>query len=151
MYSVEEFDILKTKVLKYILYKKRTEQEIITKFADYKGEILDDVIDYLKDAGYINDKEYIRRAVNEYINLKNLSLKEISYKLYTKGLKRDIIDEYITQFKDELEEYEVNSAKNIINKKISTMNLEDIILLLKKKGYKGESIRDALEGMNINE
>ena len=27
-YSVEEFDAIKTKVLKYVLYKKRTKQEI---------------------------------------------------------------------------------------------------------------------------
>ena len=33
MYTIEEFDEQKTKILKYILYKKRTEQEIRTKFA----------------------------------------------------------------------------------------------------------------------
>ena len=32
MYSLEEFDEAKTRVLKYILYKKRTENEIKTKF-----------------------------------------------------------------------------------------------------------------------
>ena len=32
MQDIEEFDKLKTKVLKYILYKKRTEQEIRQKF-----------------------------------------------------------------------------------------------------------------------
>ena len=33
MYTVEEFDQQKTKILKYILYKKITEQEIRKKFA----------------------------------------------------------------------------------------------------------------------
>ena len=32
MYTVEEFDKEKTKVLKYILYKKRSEAEIRKKF-----------------------------------------------------------------------------------------------------------------------
>ena len=32
MYTVEEFDKEKTKVLKYILYKKRSEREIRNKF-----------------------------------------------------------------------------------------------------------------------
>ena len=31
---VEEFDKLKTKVLKYILFKKRTEQEVRQKFRE---------------------------------------------------------------------------------------------------------------------
>ena len=34
MYTVEEFDKEKTKVLRYILYKKRTENEVRTKFHD---------------------------------------------------------------------------------------------------------------------
>ena len=33
MYSIEEFDEAKTKVLKYILYKRRTESEIKNKFS----------------------------------------------------------------------------------------------------------------------
>ena len=32
MYSIEEFDKQKTKILKYIMYKKRTENEIRIKF-----------------------------------------------------------------------------------------------------------------------
>ena len=43
---VEEFDKLKTKVLKYILFKKRTEQEVRQKFREDSGELLDDVIEW---------------------------------------------------------------------------------------------------------
>ena len=87
---VEEFDKLKTKVLKYILFKKRTEQEVRQKFKEDSGELLDDVIEELKELGYINDEFYIQKAVNEFRNLKNMSIKEIEYKLMTKGLKKDI-------------------------------------------------------------
>ena len=60
MYSKEEFDIQKTKVLKYILYKKRSEYEIRMKFSKIINEdMLDDIIAYLIEAGYINDTQYI--------------------------------------------------------------------------------------------
>ena len=59
MYSIEEFDKTKTKILKYIMYKKRTENEIRTKFNTIEEELLEDSIEYLKEAGYINDKNYI--------------------------------------------------------------------------------------------
>ena len=75
MYSIEEFDQLKTKVLKYIMYKKRTENEVKRKFANEDSELLEDVIDHLKEIGYINDKSYVERAVAEFMNLNNLSLK----------------------------------------------------------------------------
>ena len=117
MYSIEEFDKTKTKILKYIMYKKRTENEIRIKFNTIDEDLLEDSIEYLKEAGYINDKNYIERAVAEFKNLKNMSIKEIIYKLYSKGIKRDVLEDYISEHIDELEEYEKQSAQNIINKK----------------------------------
>ena len=68
MYTIEEFDREKTKVLKYILYKKRTEQEIKNKFGQTIEEnLLEDIIQYLKEAKYINDREYVQKTVNNFI------------------------------------------------------------------------------------
>lgn len=145
MNYIEEFDKLKTKVLKYIMFKKRTEQEIRQKFREDSGELLDDVIEELKEIGYINDIKYIERAVNEFKNLKNMSIKEIEYKLLTKGLKKDIINNYIYENKEELINYEINSAKNILLKKQNVLEQEEIINYLKKKGYLVETIKMAIE------
>ena len=60
MYTIEEFDKEKTRVLKYIMFKKRSEYEVRNKFSKTIDEdLLEDIIEYLKEAGYINDKEYI--------------------------------------------------------------------------------------------
>ena len=96
MYTIEEFDKQKTKILKYILYKKRTEQEVRNKFSSTMDEnMLEDIIEYLKEAKYINDQEFIEKTVNNFMLLKNLSIKEIQYKLMTKGLNKNIIEYYI--------------------------------------------------------
>ncbi len=141
---VEEYDKLKTKVLKYIIYKKRTEKEIRQKFSKTIDEdILEDIIDELKENGYIDDLNYIDRAVNEFVALKNLSIREIKYKLFAKGLSNDIIDEYISSNFDELMEYEIKSAKNIIIKKQSMQENEEIKQGLLKKGYIAENVKEA--------
>ncbi len=145
MNYIEEFDKLKTKVLKYIIFKKRTEQEIKQKFREDSGELLDEVIEELKEIGYINDKNYIEKAVNEFKNLKNMSIKEIEYKLVSKGLKKDLIDDYIYENKEDLLNYEINSAKNIFIKKENLLTEEEIIGYLKKKGYLDETIKMAKE------
>jgi len=146
MYTVEEFDKGKTKVLRYILYKKRTEQEVRTKFQkDIEENMLEDIIEYLKEAGYINDKEYIEKTVNNFIVLKNMSIKEIKYKLMSKGLNKNDIEDYIYENKEKLEEYETKSARNVIYKKSTSMEQEEIVQFLLKKGYKKDSINNAME------
>ena len=146
MYTIEEFDKEKTRVLRYILYKKRSEQEVRTKFEKtIDGELLEDIIEYLKEAKYINDKEYIEKTVNNFKILKNLSIREIQYKLMAKGLKRNDIEDYIYENKEELEEYETKSASNIIYKKSASMECEDIKQYLLRKGYKIENINKAME------
>ena len=139
MYTVEEFDREKTKVFKYIMFKKRTENEIRNKFrTQIEEDMLEDIIEYLKEAGYINDYNYIEKQVNEYMNLKNMSIQEIKYKLTTKGIERKLIEKYIEDNQEELEEYEKKSAENIKIKKTGQMDEQEIKQYLYKKGYKVE-------------
>ena len=146
MYTIEEFDREKTKVLKYILYKKRTEQEIRKKFSNEIDEnILEDIIEYLKEAKYIDDNDFIKKTVNNFIALKNLSIKEIEYKLLSKGINKNDIENYIYENKEELEQYEVKSIGNIFYKKSALMDEDEIKQYLLKKGYKTENIQKALE------
>ena len=146
MYTLEEFDKEKTRVLKYIIYKKRSENEVRTKFASSIEEnLLEDIIEYLKEAKYIDDKEFIRKTVNNFIVLKNLSIKELKYKLLAKKLDKNYIEDYIYENKEELEEYEIKSASNIIYKKSSSLDMDEIKQYLLKKGYKSENIEKAME------
>ena len=59
MYSIEEYDREKTKVLKYVIYKKRTIKEIKTKFKPTIEEnMLEDIIEELKENGYISKSNF---------------------------------------------------------------------------------------------
>lgn len=139
--ELEEFDKLKTKVLKYVLYKKRSENEVRQKFAENTGNLLDNVIEYLKQENYINDSSYIEKSINEIKRLKNLSIKEVKYKLLAKGLSSKLVDEYIYENKEEMLEYEINSAKTILIKKSNKTEKEDTLNYLRKKGYMEETIK----------
>ena len=146
MYEIEEYDKNKTIVLKYVLYKKRTEKEIRLKFNNtIDSEILDDIIEELKENKYIGDEQYIKRAINEYMSLKNLSVKELKYKLTSKGISIDMLEDYILSHREEIEEYEKQSAENIAIKKSVNMDENDIKAYLIKKGYKEENIKNAIE------
>ena len=118
------------------MYKKRTEYEVKNKFSKVLEEnLLNDIIEYVKEAGYLSDISYIERAIQEFKNLNNLSRKEIRYKLYSKGIPNDLIEDYFSEYSDELYDYELQSAKNIKVKKENTMDEEQIQNYLRKKGY----------------
>jgi regulatory protein len=149
MYTVEEFDKEKTKVMKYIMYKKRTEQEVKNKFQNtIQKDLLCDIISYIKEAGYLDDSDYVKRTVSEFMALKNLSSREIKYKLYTKGVKKDIIEDYFYNNSEEIDEYEKKSAQNIVVKKQTLMEKEEIEKYLLKKGYNEQIIKEVLECKN---
>lgn len=145
-YSIEEFDKAKTKIMNYIMYKKRTEYEVKNKFSKTLEEnLLHDIIEYVKEAGYLSDTMYIERAIAEYKALNNLSRKEISYKLYSKGISKNLIEDYFSEHQEELYDYELQSARNIVDKKSTSMETEDIKNYLRRKGYRENSIKEAIE------
>ena len=136
MYTPEEFDKYKTKVMTYILYKKRTESEVRKKFCNaMEEEILNDIIEYVKEAGYINDQEYIKKLVQEYMNLKEMSIREIKLKLYQKGIYADEINNYIEENREMLEEYELNSARKVFDKKKNLNDKQKITRYLLNRGF----------------
>ena len=145
--EAEAFDKLKNKVLKYVLYKKRTENEVREKYeSEIEENKLEDIIEILKENGYINDKDYIERSVNEFKNLKNLSIKEINYKLLQKKVDKNILNDYIYENREELLEYEIKSAKNILQKKVKNQeDVEEIKKYLYNKGYMSESVNIAID------
>ena len=106
-------DKLKGKIMKYIIYKKRTEKEVWEKFKDEDQGILETTIENLKELGYINDKDYVDRFIREAIALKSLSIFELKYKLYSKGISDTIVNEYVAENEEMLAEYELLSAKKI--------------------------------------
>ena len=145
--EIEQFDKLKTKMLKFIMYKKRTEADIRKKFKDEDQNMVEEAIGYLKELKYIDDLSYIERFMNEYIALKNMSKKELKYKLLQKGVNKDDIENYFFKNSETLNEYEKNSATNIILKKIKSKDLEEIKKSLYQKGYSQENINFAIENL----
>jgi len=146
--EAEKIEKLRNKMLKYIVYKKRTEQEIRQKFSDEDENMVEDAIEYFKELNYINDMVYVERAVKEFMALKNMSIKELSYKICQKGVNKNLVDDYICQNKESMLEYEISSAKAIIIKKQKNLEEQEIREFLFKKGYMSESIGIAFDELN---
>ena len=144
--EAEKIEKLRNKILKYILYKKRSEQEIRQKFSEEDENMVEDAIEYFKELKYIDDSVYVDRAVKEFMALRNLSIKEIVYKISQKGVSKSLVDDYVCKNKETMLEYEISSAKNIIKKKYGQEE-QDIKNFLYKKGFMSESVSIAFDDL----
>ena len=148
--ELEQYDKYKSRVLKFVLYKKRSESEIRTKFfKDIPSDILDSIIIDLKNNDYIDDTIYIKRALNEFMALKTLSKFEIKNKLLSKGINEDLIDEYFYKKKEDLDKYELNSCIKLIRKNINSKEEKKLIDYLYRKGYSQDIIKQAIESEEL--
>ena len=144
--ELERIEKLKNKVFKYISFKKRTEKEVRDKFKDEIDEdLLDDIVEYMKEQKYIDDASYVDRFVKEIMALKSTSIKDITYKLMAKGISNNIIDDYICKNRETMIEYELASVKKIYLKKKDREEEQDIRNYLFKKGCSSDSISDGIE------
>ena len=134
--KLKKQDEAKTRIMKFITYKKRTEQEIKNKFKnEIQEEILEEVIEYLKQAKYIDDDDFVHKKINEFMKLKTMSIKEIKYKLIEKGINKKLIEKYIETNREELEEYEKKCIEKIKIKKTNNMDEDKINQYLYRKGF----------------
>ena len=138
--------IVDDKIINYVLYQLRTENEVRKKcnMLKYEEDYIDEVIDYLKEAGYINDKNYAKKYVENTLRLKHISANEIKIALLRKGVDQDIIDDAVDT--EEVYKFEEESCKINADKKYrSCGDVMKVKKFLVSKGYRYEIINDILE------
>ena len=141
--------IVDDKLMKYVIFKRRTEREVRQKCQklQYTEEYMEEIIEYLKENNYINDKVYVEKYIQNTIRLKTASIYEIKIDLLRRGINEEYIEDYINKNDIELEEYEQESATKLAKKKFGSVEIEKIKKYLMSKGYKYDSISLAIDNL----
>lgn len=141
--------IVDDKLMKYVIFKRRTEREVRQKCQklQYTEEYMEEIIEYLKENNYVNDKVYVEKYIQNTIRLKNASIYEIKIDLLRRGIDEEYIEDYINKNDMELEEYEQESAVKLAKKKCGSVEIEKIKKYLMSKGYKYDSISLAIDNL----
>ena len=101
--------------LRLITMKDRTKKEIISKLREknYDENEIQNEIEFLENYGYIDDKRYAERFVNDAVNLKKWGKKRIEAELLLRGISREIISDAIEiLFPDDMRERLVDQMKS---------------------------------------
>ena len=103
----DDYNRCKSYALRQISYSNKTSFDLKKKLQkkDFSNESIDKVIDFLKAYKLIDDRAYVRAYVSDKSNLSLWSKSKIRYKLKSKFISDELIDEYLDQI-SEKEEYE---------------------------------------------
>lgn len=128
-------------IVTFVFRTLRTEREVREKLSHlgYDEIVIDETINYLKNQGYVNDKDYARKYVNTSLKTKIESRKMCEYKLVQKGIPEEIAEEATRIINDD------EQIQKLLKKK-SVMQKEKIKLreYLYARGFSFESIKRVL-------
>lgn len=132
------------KVLKYALFKPRTKKEIFTYLDKLKIEDYGYYLNKLEKLKLIDDALYAENYITDAINLKKIGPRKITEDLRIKGIKSELIDNFLVKFKPE------NHQSNIVywlDKKLKTLTNKPyyqthkmLINFLVNKGFDYEDV-----------
>lgn len=131
-----EFEEAKSKAIKYLGISKKTEYEVIMKLkrANIDEYIIDKVIKYLVELGYINDVDYVDSYIRQSKRMLKYSIYEITEKLKIKGINSIIIDSKLNILSSS--DYETLVVEKIFNVKSKMMDEDKIKQYLYRRGFK---------------
>lgn len=124
-----DFESAKEKAVRYLVVAKRTEKEVRDKLKKLKcnNNIIDEVIEYLINLGYINDEEYVDAYIRQSMRLLSLCIFEIKQKLLQKGIGKSLINKKLDNIIKS--DYEERVIEKLMTTKLKNMDN------LKRKQY----------------
>jgi regulatory protein len=148
--------LCKEKALNYLAIRSRSYLEMQTylRKKDFPKNIIQEILNGLRDRGYINDYEYALRFINYKKKAKVIGANSLKRDLFKKGISRDLIKKAIKESgsdninPDEIYKLALKKFKSLENKKNKTAKL---IYFLKQRGFEENAIRPVLDRLKIEE
>ncbi|MDD4027841.1 MAG: RecX family transcriptional regulator [Bacilli bacterium] len=153
--SKKDYYDIYNKVLGYINYRMRSQNEIEKYIIKYTNDsnIKNNIINKLVSNNYINDDEYVKRYINDKINLSKDGPLKIKRDLLNLNIDLNIIDKYISNI--DLKQIEERLG-NLVNKYIKTHNKYSLYELKRKTisyfinlGYDKDLILSIIDNIKV--
>lgn len=146
--STVNFRDARSKAVRYLTLKIRTEKEVQDKLKDegFDRECISRVINELKAIGYINNQLYAQKYVFDRSKLKPMSKRMMKQELLSKGVSEEIADEVLSDWKAE----DSDVARNLVKRRFGKYDLSDEKILRKAymflahRGFTRDIIREVL-------
>ncbi len=158
--EIRNFDTkkqLRTKTLSFVTRSLKTEQQVREyiyrhcKGEDLQDDIADEIIEDLKDFGYIDDHEFAEVFLKSRVKNKPRSKYLLKSEMLSKGISKEICDEVL----QELDINDFDLLKKLYEKKFKneriTFDDKKKISFLSRKGFSWDTISELINSFEEND
>ncbi len=145
------------KAVSFILYKNRTEKEVINKLKTFSlsDDDINKVVLKLKEKGYLDEDKYIKSYINDKVKLTLNGPYKIKNELINKGVNENKIDLYLKEIDNSIWIIKINriTIKKIkTNKNLSRkMFIHKLDNYLFNEGFEKDMYNDIINNIKIND
>lgn len=134
-------------------YRERSQWEIKERMRQkrYTPEVIQQVINYLKEHDFLNDKRFSEEWAN-FVIKKGFARKRVYYELRKKGIAEDLIEEILEKLFSKIDETEM--ALRVVQKKRKMLknerDFQRISEFLRRRGYSFSIINTVIDQLKDN-
>lgn len=142
----------KEKALRLLSYRSHSEKELLDKLilAGAKREDLPYVLEFVREYGFVNDREYAMHLAKDLQNLKKYGKKRIVLELKKRGICDDDIENAVLELSDEEADALFPLMKRKIGGNFEQKNIDRAIRYFAYRGYDFDDIKKAIEEVKEN-
>ena len=145
--------IIIEKIQSYCLYQDRCVMEVKNKLYSFKvsSQLVENIVEYLIDNDYLNEERYTKMFIQGKLRIKKWGRIKLKYELRSKGIDIKIIDNMISQIKEEdylnyFNEFSTNKIKFL--KGSNEQKKKSFINYFTYRGWENNLIYEKLKDVN---
>ena len=120
--SKDNFSKAKNKALRIVNKAEQSEKTLRDKLSDYDENTINEVIEYMKELRYLDDKGFAQRIAYSNSNISRFGKNKIKQNLYKKGIDKNDIEDVLSNLD---EDTELENALYLARKRYKSIKNED--------------------------
>ena len=144
------FDEAKDKALRLLEFRSHSEREISDKLkrAGAKEEDIDEILEFCRNYGFLDDRKYAIAKAKDLKNLKKYGKRRIKSELYSKGIDAEYV-EAVSYLDEDEEDMLLPLVEKRLKGDFEKKNIDKCIRYFMYRGYGFSDIKNCID--NIKE
>lgn len=143
------FEQVKDKALRLLEFRSHSERELTDKLkrAGAKDEDIEEILEFCRNYGFVNDRSYALRKAKDLKNLKKYGIQRIKAELYSKGIPAEYVEEAVAELDEDEEEMLLPLVEKKLKGDFEKKNVDKCIRYFLYRGYSFGDIKNCIENI----